>query len=612
MSARRKGGRHKSSQPNFSSGGPGGRPSGTVRPVPPREPRSAQQVAGQERGSQTGRRLGSSALALLILVTVVTIFNAGQEVGAVYSPHDDYNFLLRSESMTLARSDPMTLTGSHLAPIKEILYPQYIALSRFFGFSLRRFEELSYALACFCLWFQLAGLTKSRLVAWMTMLPLTVFSYQNYVFYRATYDALQLVLTPLTLATAILLFRRSCDALSLTAAALVLGAQVLTRPEGSMFALPPVVAILFSFFIARSTTGQRPPAAVLARQLLAIALTPFVFQQAASAYNMVTFGFRAPTVIQSGSFQACLVALEKISPPGETTHPYTPFPKASMQLAYKVSPTFRKTQGFLSQQLDGKGWSAHAPPGHRSADGSIGGGHFQWALYDAGFIAAGPRLANVLGFFKKVTGEIQAAFDRGVIQKRRVISPVLGPSFSLLESRFYDSFLTLAYQTPSYQSPSVVTKKEAAPQVEYDFDRLALRNPAVIEGSPFFQRSATMRKVAPNKIISPVAEYYIRALIVGIPVLVFLIIYGWRRKFISSSELGCILFVTTIGISVFLPRTVLFAAIDAEMFPGSETRYMSAGACAAWFVVSFLGAAIVRPLIGRVQVLKNRARLPAA
>ena len=412
-------------------------------------------------------------LSLLVIILLALVFNAGQEIVAISGMQDDYNFLLRSKSLTI--------DGSYLAPIKEILYPLYILLSRSLGLSLRTFESLSYGIACYFLWQQTSRLIKSELIGWLTILPLTAFSFQYPVFRHVTYDSLQLILTPLSISTSILLFRRNADRYSLIAASCVVGAHVLTRPEGILFMISPIITVFFVIVRNRISMRQFDGFWYVSRKLLVIVVVPFLVLQAVSAYNMITFGFWAPTIIASKDFQACLSNLMKISPMGETPQPFSPFSKASMELARNFCPSFRQIYPYFLQNIDGKGWSSNACKGYNSFDGSLEGAHFQWALYDAGASVANEKPVKMLAFFRKVSDELESAFDHGAIQKRYVFSTALGPSFSLFNQRIQHSFFRILSEMFERGESPEVSAVNTNPGVEFDFNRLALRQTALLQ-----------------------------------------------------------------------------------------------------------------------------------
>lgn len=409
-----------------------------------------------------------------IIITIVFLFTGGQEIFALRDGHDSYYFIWRSTSFDFR--------GSYLASIKEYPYSLFVWISQIYGISLRNFEVLCYGLALLWLWHQTVQMTKSHLVGWITVIPLTLFPYQHPVFNRATYDALQLILTPLTFGSALQIVSKRASHGSLITSGLIAGCHVITRPEGFLFVLPPLISL---FFITAHPSESRTRVRSLKflQRATLICLAPIALQHGISAINQVKFGFWAPTIIKSAEFQAGLSSLMSIRPIDNTKHNYAPFPKSAMQQAYDASPTFLRAKPFFDQNLDGNGWSKHADPRYRAADGSISGGHFQWALLDASASVAGPQPRAMLAYLKAVSDEIQGAFDRGQLLKRNVISTALGPDFSILNRPFWLSVSKIGTTLFGFGTPTLpqLADVTSIPQVESDFNRLALRRTALLQ-----------------------------------------------------------------------------------------------------------------------------------
>lgn len=417
----------------------------------------------------------STVTAASVLVCVALLFGAHQEVLAKDAPYDEYYFLLRSTSFDLM--------GSRLAPIKEYLYSLFIRVSRIFGFDLRNFEVICYGLALTCLWTQVRELTRSTITAWMAVLPLALFTYQSPVFNLTTYDSLQLILTPLTFASSIMIFNRRGQPLAVVFAGLIAGLQVLTRPEGVLFLAAPTVALIL---VALGASERQPTKARLPLMVGRIALLvviPIVFQQGMSAVNQVRFGFWAPTIMKSRDFTDALRALMSIRPVGDNGGRYAPVPMSAMDLAFEVSPAFRRAEGYFSPNLGGSGWSAWAPKGYETHDGSIDGGHFEWALLEASAQVAGPKASDMLAYLRTVSNQLGAAFEDGRLRKRVVISPALGPNFSIDSRYYWGSAWKITKLLTGYGEAVLPQVAYASPNqiVERDFDRLALRRTALIQ-----------------------------------------------------------------------------------------------------------------------------------
>lgn len=420
-------------------------------------------------------KLSSPVSAVFILVSITAFYSGGQEIRAIFSPHDSYYFILRSESFELMEN--------YLAPIKEYLYSAFVKLSRVYGFSLRDFEVLCYGLAIFWLWEQTSKVSESYPIAWMTVLPLAVFTYQHPVFNMATYDGLQLILTPLSIASALQIFFKKGSFFSVGIAGLIAGGQILTRPEGLLFIFPPLISLIFISFEDTSQSLTRANLSKFLQRAALLCFLPFSFQQGMSAINQVVFGFWAPTIMKSAEFQAGLSALMSIKPSDDVAQRYAPFPKPSMQQAYDVSPAFHKAKPFFDQNIDGKGWSSYAIPGYRNFDGSISGGHLQWALIDASAFVAGPKPVEMLAYLKVVSEEIRTAFSDGKLSARPILSTALGPQFSILDRQFWLSFRKLWSIILNFNQPDlpVLAGVSSYENLESDFNRLTLRKTGLLE-----------------------------------------------------------------------------------------------------------------------------------
>ncbi len=416
----------------------------------------------------------TQVLIVLVLVIVPCLYSSTQEIYATYSPHDDYYFLMRSLDFKLM--------GSHLAPIKEYLYSAFLAVSRTTGFSLRTFEVACYGLALYFLYRQVRGLQKSSTVAFLSVFPLSLFVYQHPVFNHTTYDALQLILTPLSIGSALQILSRRGSPCSIVTAGVIAGLQTLTRPEGFLFVAPPLIALLWVG--GRSAFGMNKDGKKLLYRTVLLVLFPLLFQQGMSAVNRLAFGFWAPTIIKAKDFQSALSALMSIDPEIGHVDLYAPFPKTSMQLAYKVSPEFSKAKPFFEENINGKGWSGYAPPKYRPEDGSLAGGWFQWALLDASLFVVGSKPDAILSYLKQVSNEINSGFETGILKKRSLLSSALGPNFSVWSPQFWSSLRKIGMRLIGYGPPILPSLPRVLPashaHVESDFDRLALRRTALL------------------------------------------------------------------------------------------------------------------------------------
>jgi len=79
-----------------------------------------------------------------------------------------------------------------------------------------------------------------------------------------------------------------------------------------------------------------------------------------------------------------------------------------------------------------------------------------------------------------------------------------------------------------------------------------------------------------------------------------------RGPIIRNMDLTPVFLVSSLAASIALPRLVLFAAIDANMYQGTSIRYMATGSLAVWlfsgFIVSYMFVSLNSPK--RVMSLK--------
>ncbi len=417
----------------------------------------------------------SSFPALIVFISIPLFYGIGQEIIVFPGLHDDYYFILRALSLKM--------NGHYLAPIKELLYPLFIRISWVYGLGLRNFEVICYGISLFYLWRQLTILTDRRLIGWLTVLPLTLFCSQHTVFNHATYDALQLVLLPLSFATAINLYIKKANWPSILLAGTTVGLFILNRPEGILFLLPPATALAMVWITDKSENHFfRTLLPLIPRGIMLLALA-LLSQQIACAVNWQTFGFWAPTLIKADNFQRCLANLMAIEPVDELKLHYISVPKTSLDKAYQVSPSLKKAKPLLDQQLDGQGWSGFAPYQYRAVDGSVSGGHFQWALLDTAAYVVGPNIPEMLEYFGTVADELNAGFAAGTIKRRPVLTTALGPEFSFFDRNFWLSLKKISQLTFNFGPPDLpsIAVTGRYPVIDSLFDTVTLRRTALLD-----------------------------------------------------------------------------------------------------------------------------------
>lgn len=420
--------------------------------------------------------LNSPLLVFLIILTLAAIGRTGLEKQAIYTPHDDFYFLHRSQFYDL---------NSHLSFIKEYPYSFFIKVGRQLGFNLWDFELIFYSLALTALWFQLRRFLRSSLAAWIVVFPLPFLPMLNLVFQRTTYDNLQLILTPLTFATALAVLNTRGSWGAVAAAGLVGGLHLATRPEGILFFIPVMVAAaIVVWWLLRDgecrgsllggvfRLGGRAAILVVTAALLPVAI---------SLHNQHHHGFRAQTIMKAPSMQETLRLLMEIKP-REDGGRYSPVPMDSLQQAREASPAFERAWPHFEAHTGGRGWSGGSVPPYKPLDGSISGGHFQWAWQEFSSLVAGMDPPSILAYQEQVAAELRAAFADGRLQSRRVWTTAFGPNFSLLEPAYWQSVWRLTrillHREQTYIAGRAV--ETGIGSLEDDFNRLALRKVALV------------------------------------------------------------------------------------------------------------------------------------
>ena len=423
----------------------------------------------------------SSVVAFTIFFLLVLIYLGGLEKMAILTPHDDLYFLQRSESYDVNRS--------HLAFIKEYPYSFLILVARTLTVPLILFELFLYALALVFLWRQLALLTRSFGLAWASVLPLAFFTYLHPLLERVTYDNLQLILTPMVLAGTFYLLRTRGALLSLLTVGGLVSVQMATRPEGFIFLLPPLLAILWLTWeeqggekLVRALSYMGKKIGVL---IPAVAILPLAF----ILFNGLFHGFWAQTIMKSGPTGDSLRLLMQVDPGEEDGGRYAPFPMAAMEKAFAQSPALARARPYFEQNTAFHGWSGNPSVYFLTEDGSISGGHFQWAWLDASNSVVGSRPRDILAYQAEVAAELEAAFAAGDLPKRRVLTTALGPNFSLFSGYYWSSVWYLARHLTHWEAPISPRPTYAHPlsHLEREYDRLALRRSALLRYREWFK-----------------------------------------------------------------------------------------------------------------------------
>lgn len=412
--------------------------------------------------------------AALVFLVLAALARSGLEKQAMPTTHDDHYFLLRSESYDIR--------GSHLAFIKEYPYALFVQVSRRLGFSLGDFELLIYVLALVVLWKQLARFLGSHPVAWGAVLPLTVLPYVRIVLQRATYDNLQLILTPLVLAAALAIVRRRGDRWAILGAGAVGTLQWATRPDGLLLLIPLLWALLWVGWLQWDASQWRAAVTRTGGRIVLLLALCALLPAGFSLYNAHAYGFRAQTIMKSGPMDEAISLMMQVAPDGEDGGRYAPFPMASMERALEVSPALRRAEPFLRRNTGGVGWSNGSVGRFRPTDGSISGAHFQWAWLDASAEVVGSTTVEIINYQREVAEELRTAFARGELERRRVLTTAFGPHFSIFDRAYWQStwiLLRILLHVEDPQPP-VRAFDWYDDLLDQDYDRLALRKRALV------------------------------------------------------------------------------------------------------------------------------------
>jgi hypothetical protein len=154
--------------------------------------------------------------------------------------------------------------------------------------------------------------------------------------------------------------------------------------------------------------------------------------------------------------------------------------------------------------------------------------------------------------------------------------------FELLVHGDSAGHLTVHYGRQTTEIP-LAQLRSLAPGSGYDYDGVhvfvdrALVTSQLAESKPFI--IATW--------LSTVAHHVMRLLFIVAALWLVVLLVLRRRLQLSPDARLAILLIATLALSVFLPRLALLAGIDANMYPGTEPRYLAAAAFALWYSAAF-------------------------
>jgi hypothetical protein len=370
----------------------------------------------------------SIAVAVLICAKLFLV-SAQQMTGITTAGHDDALFVKLAYNISagnwLGAYDNLTL-------IKGFFYPFFIAFANVLGLRLFFAENLLYALAALSVVLALSPIMKSKvarilLFAVILFNPMSSTGYLTRVIREDIYTSLSMI----TLASfiAIFLARSEASFRSIRIWALIGGISLFafwnTREEGIV--LLPVFVFLTLLFLAkryhmyRKTAKEEPEnfSTITLRKSIIYALLPFMILLSGNFLvawaNYHHYGAFVINEMKSKAFSDAFAALSKIEQKNWLVN--VSVSKESMAKAYSVSPTFAQ----LADDLDSKD-NQWLNPGVGSP-GEIKGGWTVWALRDAaqnkGHHSSLPESQR---FYRQISDEINAAFEKGSLEKTANIS----------------------------------------------------------------------------------------------------------------------------------------------------------------------------------------------
>ncbi len=199
----------------------------------------------------------------------------------------------------------------------------------------------------------------------------------------------------------------------------------ITREESLL--LPAIILIYVLLAFLRDFAHGAGIVRCLRRQLLATSsflVLLAVLLGVVYYLNYCAFGSFAKSEASSAPFAAAYNALMRLRP----AHPkrFIPVSRESRELAYEVSPSFRRLRGQLEGKM-GRDWEMETRLS-LGVPNEIAAGWFIWVLRDAASlegIHASAHTANE--FYRQVAREINAACDKGAVPSRHVFISLLDP-----------------------------------------------------------------------------------------------------------------------------------------------------------------------------------------
>ena len=259
--------------------------------------------------------------------------------------------------------------------------------------------------------------------------------------------------------------------------ALCLGLFAITRAESVLawvaygsfllaFALRDFMALGRTHFSFRllAAPGLLPALALLAGPL------------AVASANKAVFGVFTSCSLTSSAFSAVMNGLLAIEP--DVDLPYVPVTKDARAKAYAVSPAFAKLKPYLEGPA-GVRWGRHAVRLYKAAPEQVGGGWFFFALRRAVISETEARTpAENEAYYRKITEELERAFEEGKLPKRRVWMSLVQPDPTIWRRLPASLGRVFAATLSPPTMPNIldVTRfRQPAAAIEEAFDRVTYR-----------------------------------------------------------------------------------------------------------------------------------------
>lgn len=406
--------------------------------------------------------------AAAVLTALKLWLTAGQTVYAIGPAiHDDRLFVDLAGHL---------IDGHWLGPYNQFtlakgpMFPLFIAGAFWLGLPLIIAQQLLYAAACATLTHSLRPWLRTR-AAWFLFYVVLLWNPMSFDAGNLSRVMRQNLYTPLALfcvAGLVLLFTRRAEPWRrqigpAVLAGLSLGCFWLTREESIWF-LPAVSLLLLAPLLALGRELRhrwRDSAAVLGCFALAGVLPITIV----CAQNLRYYGWFGTVEFHSSEFKDAYGALTrlKVGP----TLSQVPITRQQRELAYDISPTFRRLQpyfeGFVSDNWSEKNLF---PADERQ----IRGGWFVWAFRDALTGASmAPDAKTALMHFRMIADEINTACDAGRAPagpRRSGFAPPITPALArpLLDTGLeYTAFFILFRNFTAYAPDSIGDYAELKP-----------------------------------------------------------------------------------------------------------------------------------------------------